>query len=264
MTERRPYTVPAAGMEYNEFVGSLGPYGNGNPVNTELHVRYGFRGGRYYDWTIEVVAREGDVDSFRASGERPVRYVMDSFAVEPGAVVHRVRTGPGPDDFETTVARKLYAGDGAVVDSGYDFFMQQLAEAWDERHETRDPRTVATFGFASRNREPEFRDGTYSWVRSTVVCIDDDSADDVVVERLKHYFPDGGTVAVHSRAAERMKFLRVGAGSRPADGGYASENDHEDEGEDGGTMTATGYTSMGMMVDAIYRGDDWISDVLPS
>ena len=211
MTERRPYTVPAAGMEYNEFVGSLGPYGNGNPVNTELHVRYGFRGGRYYDWTIEVVAREGDVDSFRASGERPVRYVMDSFAVEPGAVVHRVRTGPGPDDFETTVARKLYAGDGAVVDSGYDFFMQQLAEAWDERHETRDPRTVATFGFASRNREPEFRDGTYSWVRSTVVCIDDDSADDVVVERLKHYFPErrnGGGAQPSSRADEILEGRR--------------------------------------------------------
>lgn len=56
MTEMRPYKVPAAGMEYNEFVGSLGPYGNGNPVNTELHVRYGVRAGKYFDWTIELIA----------------------------------------------------------------------------------------------------------------------------------------------------------------------------------------------------------------
>lgn len=121
MTKKKPYEVPTVGMEYNEFAGSLGPYGNGNPVNTELHVRYGVRGGKYYDWTIELIAREGDVDSFRATGERPVRYVMDSFSVEQGAVVHRVRTGPGPDDFETSVVRQLYVGDGDLVDSGYTF-----------------------------------------------------------------------------------------------------------------------------------------------
>ncbi|WP_240498052.1 hypothetical protein [Williamsia sp. 1135] len=257
MTETRPYKVPTTGMEYNEFVGSLGPYGNGNPVNTELHVRYGVRGGKYYDWTIELIAREGDVDSFRATGERPVRYVMDSFSVEDGTVVHRVRTGPGPDDFEVSVARELRAGDGDLVDSGYNFFMKQLADQWDARHETRDPRTVATFGFAQNNRDQDFRDERYPWVRSTVVCIDDDPADDVVVERLKHYFPDGGTVAVHCRSISRMKFLKVDAGSRPDDGEAIN-------GGDDTTMTATGYTSIGMMVDAVYRGDDWIDEAFSS
>ncbi|WP_440711957.1 hypothetical protein [Gordonia sp. FQ] len=258
MSEKKPYKVPSTGMEYNEFAGSLGPYGNGNPINTELHVRYGVRGGRYYDWTIEVVGREGDVDSFRETGERPVRYVMDSFSVEDGAVVHRVRTGGGPDDFETTVARKLYAGDGALVDTGYDFFLKQLADTWEQRHEVRDPRTVATFGFAAQNRNPEFRDGDHSWVRNTIVCIDDDSADDVVVERLKHYFPDGGTVGVHLRSASRMKFLKVGRGVD------AEENSFELDDDEAGSLKATGYASMGMMVDTIYRGDDWIDDTFMS
>ncbi|WP_231894613.1 hypothetical protein [Gordonia sp. 852002-51296_SCH5728562-b] len=253
MTEKNPYKVPTSGVEYNEFAGSLGAYGNGNPVNTELHVRYGVRGGKYYDWTIELVAREGDVDSFRATGERPVRYVMDSFSVEPGAVVHRVRTGPGPDDFETSVVRQLYAGDGDLVDSGYDFFMKQLADQWDARHETRDPRTIATFGYAQHNRKAEFRDVEYPWVRNTVACIDDDPADDVVVERLSHYFPDGGTVAVHCRAAGRMKFLKVAAGTGADGSGESGDGE-------AAPLTATGYTTMGMMVDAIYRGDDWIDD----
>ncbi|MCR8897599.1 hypothetical protein NWF34_11640 [Gordonia sp. GONU] len=257
MNGKKPYAVPVAGIEHNEFVGSLGPYGNGNPVNTELHVRYGVRGGRYYDWTIELIAREGDVDSFRATGEHPVRYVMDSFSVEPGAVVHRVRTGPGPDDFETTVVRRLYAGDGAVVDSGYDFFLKQLADQWDARHETRAPRAVATFGFAQHNRDAEFRDVKYPWVRNTVVCIDDDPADDVVGERVKHYFPDGGTVAVHCRSDSRMKFLKIDAGATPDGSSNSTDGDL-------GPMTATGYTSMGMMVDAIYRGGEWIDDELLS
>lgn len=257
MIEKKPYKVPKTGMEYNEFAGSLGPYGNGNPVNTELHVRYGVRGGKYYDWSIELIAREGDVDSFRATGEHPVRYVMDSFSVEPGAVVHRVRRGPDPDDFETTVVRKLYAGDGDMVDSGYDYFMKQLANQWDERHETRDPRTVATFGFAQNNRNAEFRDGKYAWVRNTVTCIDDDPADDVVIERLKHYFPGGGTVAVHMRNVSRMKFLKVGRGADAEQDTF--ELDDEEE-----SLKATGYTSMGMMVDTAYRGDDWIDDAFLS
>ncbi|MCS3879711.1 hypothetical protein M2359_003340 [Gordonia amarae] len=256
MTEKKPYKVPTAGMEYNEFAGSLGPYGNDNSVNTELHVRYGVRGGKYYDWTIELVAREGDVDSFRATGEPPVRYVMDSFSVEPGAVVNRVRTGPGPDDVETSVVRQLYAGDGDLVDSGYDYFMKQLANQWDARHVTRDPRTVATFGFAQHNRKAEFRDVEYPWVRNTVTCIDDDPADDVVVERLKHYFPDGGTVAVHIRDAGRMKFLKVGRGADVEQDSFVSDGEPGDE----GPLQATGFTSMGMMADAIYRGDDWIDD----
>jgi len=255
MTEKKPYEVPTAGIEYNEFVGSLGPYGNGNPVNTELHVRYGIRGGHYYDWAIKLIARKGDVDSLRTTGERPVRYVMDAFSIEQGAVVHRVRTGPSPEDFETTVVRRLFAGDGPVVDAGYNFFLGQLAKQWDARHETRDPHAVATFGFAQHNRDAEFREVKYPWVRNTVACIDDDPADDVVTERMKHYFPDGGTVAVHCRSDGRMKFLKVGAGAAPDGSSDSTTVDEE-------TMTATGHTSMGMMVDAIYCADDWIDDEL--
>ncbi|MGB3676214.1 MAG: hypothetical protein WA988_17415, partial [Candidatus Nanopelagicales bacterium] len=208
-----PYKVPAVGIEYNEFVGSLGPYGNGNPVNTELHVRYGVRNGRYYDWTIELVARDGDVDTFRATQEHPVRYVMESVGVEASDVVRRVRTGPGVDDVETTVVKRLTAGDGALVDGGYDYNLKQLADQWDQRHETRDPHTIATFGFAQKNRDAEFRDSEYPWVRNTVVCIDTDPSEDTVVERLATYFPDGGTLAVHCRGVSRMKFLKAGARS---------------------------------------------------
>ncbi|UZF54067.1 hypothetical protein LH935_14975 [Gordonia polyisoprenivorans] len=260
MSEMKPYRVPSTGMEYNEFARSLGPYGNGNPINTELHVRYGVRGGRYYDWTIEVVGREGDVDSFRETGERPERWVMESFSVEDGAVVRRMRTGPDPDDFEVDVVRKLYSGDGAMVDEGYDSFMKQLADQWQKRHEVRDPRTVATFGFAQHNRDAGFRDGEYAWVRNTIVCVDDDSADDVVVERLKRYFPDGGTVAVHMRSAGRMKFLKVGRGADAATDSF----ELDDKDDEDGSLKATGYASMGMMVDAIYRGDDWIDDAFLS
>lgn len=170
-------------------------------------------------------------------------------------MVHRVRTGLGTNKFETSLVRRLYAGDGNVVDSGYDYFMKQFADQWDERHETRDPRAVATFGFARHNRDPQFRNGIYSWVRSTMVCIDDDPADDVIVERVKHYFPEGASVAVHCREASRMKFSKVGAGSVP---------DDSVDVVDGALTTATGYTSMGMMVDTIYRGDDWIDDAHPS
>lgn len=251
---RTPYRAPTVGIEYNEFVGSLGPYGNGNLVNTELHVRYGVRNGRYFDWAIELVARDGDVDTFRATGVRPDRSVMESVGVVGGAVVRRVRTRPGPEDFETSVVRQLFAGDGGVVDAGYDFNLKQLADQWDQRHEVRGPHAVATFGFARHNRDIGFRDGTYPWVRNTVVCIDDDPGEDTVVERLKAYFPAGGTVAVHCRDLGRMKFLKVGAGSEGRD-------DAQDDGNND-PLTATGYVSMGMMVDTIYRDEDWIDDTL--
>ena len=254
-----PYKVPEAGIEYNEFVGPLGPYGNGNPVNTELHVRYGVRGGRYYDWTINLVAREGDINSFRATHEHPVRYVMESVGIEGSAVVKRVRTGPGADDFEVTVVKELSAGDGELVDYGYNETMKELSELWDSRHEIRDPHTIATFGFAAANRDPEFRDGSHDWVRDTVVCIDDDQADDVIVERLKHYFFNSGTVAVHCRSASRLRFLKVGGDVEP--GSANIDRDDNDEGsDDREPLTATGFATMGMLVDTIGLDDDWIDD----
>ncbi|MGP3707029.1 MULTISPECIES: hypothetical protein [Mycobacteriales] len=91
-------------------------------------------------------------------------------------------------------------------------------------------------------------------MRNTVTCIDDDPADDVVVERLQHYFPDGGTVAVHIRDAGRMKFLKVGRGADDERDSFVLDGETDDE----GPLQATGYTSMGMMVDAVYCGDDWI------
>ena len=34
--------------------------------------------------------------------------------------------------------------------------------------------------------------------------------------------------------------------------------------DEAGSLKATGYASMGMMVDTIYRGDDWIDDTFMS
>lgn len=248
----KPYKVPVVGIEYNQFVGSLGPYGNENPMNAELHVKYGVRNDCYYDWTIELVTHEGDLDTFRATRERPVRYVMESIGIQGSSVVKRVRTGPAPDDFEASVVRRLRAGDGPLVDTSYDFYLKQLVEQWDQRHEARDPHAIATFGFASKDRDPEFRNGTYSWVRNTVVCIDDDPGEDSLTERMGNYFPDGGTVAVHCRDVGRMKFLEVRGGSRISSSGVGAGDDE--------SFTATGDVSMGMMVDTVYLGDDWIDD----
>lgn len=110
-----------------------------------------------------------------------------------------------------------------------------------------DAHTVATFAFAQLRRDPEFR-VRFPWVRNTVVCVESDSASDVLEGMSKHYFPDGATIACYYPAEHRMMFI-MADGPKPATD-RSTEADFADN--------RFGTLTVGMLVDAIYAGShDW-------
>ncbi|MGW5575202.1 hypothetical protein ACWEVD_28710 [Nocardia thailandica] len=172
------------GLRYNEFVGELGPADDG--FTTELHVRYGERDGLYLDWSITISMRKGSLAEYMASdSHRMERRPTRRFEVA-GTSIREITYHPVLPP-EVRVLRTLEAGDEAVVDQGYDEILTQLSQSWNNRFPDPDPHTVATFGFASNNRHPEFRDSR-PYLTNTVVSIDPDVVEEVWIERGNAYF----------------------------------------------------------------------------
>lgn len=244
-------------MKYNEYVGSLGAFYAGGKPDAELHVRYGERNGCYYDWSIELVLRLGDVTDFRATHERCRRVVLEAMRVEDSAIVHVVRSDNDVEDSKPhmEVLAELSAGDGPYVDQWFDHSMRLLSEQWAQRAGQPSPHAIATFGFASENRKPKFRHGEYDWVRNTLVCLSSDVADDAIAERLATYFSERATVASFDEASRRMRFITV-------DPGKGIETNPQRTCVEDGTMRASGDVTIGMLVDTIYADDDWMDRVL--
>lgn len=114
-----------------------------------------------------------------------------------------------------------------------------------------DAHTIATFAFAQMRRDPEFGP-RFPWVRNTVVCVESDLVDDVLIGQMVHYFPEGGTIACYYPRDQRFMFVSVAAPRRP----------EKDEQLDPATISAhdaNRQLTVGMIVDAIYRnrGGDW-------
>ncbi|MCV7424392.1 hypothetical protein H7K45_27985 [Mycobacterium yunnanensis] len=112
-----------------------------------------------------------------------------------------------------------------------------------------DAHTIATFAFAQMRRDPGFGP-RFPWVRNTVVCVESDLVDDVLVGQFAHYFPEGGTVACYYPQDQRFMFIQVGAPQSP---GTARGAPHPD------TLHAHDKQrklTMGMVIDSIYRDRD--------
>jgi hypothetical protein len=256
-----PY-LPRKGLEYNSFVGELRP--PNVRAFTELHVRYGVHNGRYLDWSITLRARLGDVDEFRDSLKTLERRTLIVVEVANSTIRRSVYDPYNPGKApETTVLLRLHAGDGARVDAEYDRQLRGLSVSWAQKHGAAfgappHRHTVATFGFASKNRDPEFRDGDLSWVRNTLVCLEDDLADAVLTERAAHYFPMSGSTVGVLRASGCMQFIVVDHKGKmsPEQAALAKADDAPDE----STSRATGDATMGLLVDSVYS-KGWVSEV---
>lgn len=73
-----------------------------------------------------------------------------------------------------------------------------------------DPHTIATFAFAQMRRDPDFA-SRFPWVRNTVVCVESDLVDDVLVGQMTHYFREtGGTLVCYFPHDQRFMFVYVG------------------------------------------------------
>lgn len=116
-----------------------------------------------------------------------------------------------------------------------------------------------TFGFASKNRDPDFRHGTYSWVRNTLIALDVDEAEEVIVDRGGTYFRDRPSTAGVLLPDGVMKFIKVEPGTLQSGQAPSSARPDDDGGADA-PIRATGTVTMGMLVDSIYSGN-WTDDV---
>jgi hypothetical protein len=217
---------PAKALEYNEFVGELRP-GNDRAF-TEVHVRYGVRKNLYLDWSITLRARLGDLREYLAleSPQKTLeRRTLEVVEVADSAIVRRTFNPYQPDEPpRTTVLMPLYPGDGAKVDALYDENMRGLTH-------------------------------------NILVCLDNDLSEMVIPERSLYYFPEVSSTVGVLLSDNIMKFLKIERGGTvaPDDRSAATEDDAVD-----GPVTATGGTTMGMLVDSIYAGDwtDQIDDFL--
>ncbi|WP_433734848.1 hypothetical protein ACQP0C_42045 (plasmid) [Nocardia sp. CA-129566] len=243
---------PPLGLEYNEFVGELGPT-NGDTA-AELYVRYGVRNDQYVDWSIELNARQGNLVDYLASGRPLPRRPMARVQVADSEIRH-VTFDPR-DPRRRPVVEKvipLQAGDDGVVDEHYSRYMASLERAWTADH-GEDPHTTATFGFANWNRDPDFRNNRYPWLHNTLVALDSDVAEEIVIERGGAYFNEKDrTAAVWMPAIERMKFFKANQGETP--------NDHEPDEESTQRQPAL-QSTMGMIAAVVNRSEDWLDDFL--
>lgn len=250
---------PPDGLDYNEFVGELRP--SSDRAFTELHVRYGVRNALYVDWSITLRARLGGVEEFKESKEQLERRTLEVVDVSDSAIRRHVFDPYSPGSApQTTVLTVLKPGDDHKVDAAYDEQMRGLSIGWAQKHgglgAPADPHTSTTFAFASKNRDPEFRNGTYSWVRNTLISLSTDPSEAVVVERSGWYFPESPSTAGVLMPDGVMKFIHITPGGKV--------DKAADPPSDDGPMKATGDVTMGMLVDSIYAGDwtDGISGFL--
>ncbi|MGW0359210.1 hypothetical protein ACWDXV_33900 [Nocardia nova] len=247
-SSNRAYRVPL-GLDYNEFVGALGPSNGG--VYPELHVRYGVRDNLYLDWAITLQMRLGGIEQMGPGKPALWRRRWQRLVVERSAIRRYkfdLRDARRPAEVE--VLQELHVGDEQVVHQAYTDQLTRLAQSWVANHGD-DPHTGATFGYALRNLDPEFRNSeSFSWVRDTVIALHSDQADDAFSDRTATYFPNRPTTAGVLLPDGIMKFIRSAgpAGAAPAD--WAAESG---EGEEG-NFQARGALTMGMLVSTIYGG----------
>lgn len=243
----RPYRVPL-GVEFNAFVGELGPATES--YATELHVKYAVRDNQYVDWSIELNMRLGTLVDYLAGDYNLARRTMAKAWVGNSEIRH-VSYGPGR---QQTVERviQLRAGDETVVNENYARFLGSLERQWVADHGP-DRHTTATFGYAKWNLDPQFRNHDYPWLYNTLVAVDEDVVEEIVIERGGYYFGDARrTAAVWMPAIERMKFIEANPGEMA---------EHREEGDSQDRQAALQMT-MGMVAAVVNRSDSWADDFL--
>ncbi|MGY4647662.1 hypothetical protein [Mycobacterium sp. URHB0021] len=259
--ERREHRVagryhPPRALEYNEFVGEFRP--PNDRAFTELHVRYGVRDDRYLDWSITLNERLGDIEELRAGTAPLQRRTLEVVDVSDSAIRRHV-FDPNRRSQPPHVTRlvELRAGDHHRVNYEYQNQMNGVCMSFQQKHpeivEVEDRHNTATAGFMAKDRDVQFREGDFGWVRNTVTSIDTDLAEMVFVDRAYYYFPTSPSTAAVLLPDGEMKFIIAGPGTKP------TLDEAEDDPEDG-PMKARGDVTMGMLVQSIYAGD-WTNDV---
>jgi hypothetical protein len=252
------YRVPD-GIVYDEFVGELRP-ASGRAF-TELHVRYRVWNGLYVDWSLTLQARFGGLEEFRDSPGAPLeRRKIEVVDVSASAIRRHTYNPDEPEEPpQTAVIVPLHAGDHARVDHEYMVQLNELARSWSQKHgvASGDRRNTAVWRFVEENRRPAIRTGDVSWVRNTLICVEDDPADAVLSERAGYYFPNVKNAQGVLRSTGRMQFITAAPGGRltAEEAQVARDNASHD-----GVAAATGDVTMGMLVDSIYSGD-WTGEV---
>lgn len=105
-----------------------------------------------------------------------------------------------------------------------------------------DSHTLATFAFASLQRDPSFR-ARFPKLRNVFVCVESDAMEDVQREATEH-FPEGGEIACYFPDQQRIMFVRH-AGRGKFTG--ASE-----------VLQSSPGQTIGMVVDMLTKSPDWI------
>ncbi|WP_433527747.1 hypothetical protein ACQPZ2_44210 (plasmid) [Nocardia pseudovaccinii] len=245
---------PPLGLEYREFVGELGP-ANGDIV-TELHVRYGVRDDKYLDWSIAVNLRKGTLTDYLGSGSYLERRRLSRVDVSESAIRRykfdpkNPRTPPKVD-----VEVQLQAGDEDVVDHQYNVNMAAASRTWRARHPAaeNDPHAYAVFGFAGLDRDPTFRQNR-SWLRNTLVAVDSDIAEEVMVDRLAVYFPQHRNPTAAVLMPEQDIFKYMTASERPSPEQSADPRESME--------VAALQITMGMAVEIANTDEDWTDRLL--
>ncbi|WP_435592992.1 hypothetical protein [Nocardia sp. bgisy118] len=243
---------PPLGLTYNEFVGELGP-ATGEFID-ELHVRYGERDGLYLDWAITVVMRRGGLGEYMASGAASLeRRRIRRYDVSEAGIRRHTYDPIGTPTVD--VLRTLSAGDEEIVDQAYDEILTEISHVWNARYPDPDPHTTATFGFASANRRPEFRN-RWPELMNTLVAVDPDVAEEVWVERGNAYFGNRKrSAAVLMPSRQEFKFIFT-------DTPINQQAEHQNDSTDRVGVHALQAT-MGMLADLVNRSPEW-TDEQPS
>lgn len=247
--------TPPRNLEYNEYVGELGPAVDG--IHTEMHVRYGVLDNKYLDWSITKSARSGGLAEFSESRAPLKRHVFERVEVSNSAIRRHIYN---PDDpkhpAKSWILVELDSTSADTVDKGFMDAMHNIAYTWAQKHQFaihgEDPHAAATFAFAQKDRDPEFRNGAYPWVRNTLLALDNDSAQLILADRGGHYFPGGFTFGV----LQPTGMMQFGSSKRREGGGSSTDEDE--------TTKIIGDQTMGMIAAAVNTGEDWIERLLDS
>lgn len=252
----RKYRVPL-GLDYNEFVGALGP--SDDDVYPELHVRYGVRNDLYLDWSITLQMRLGGIERLEAGEPSLRRRRWQRVEVDGSVIRHYSYDLHNPTRPATVkVVQELSAGDEHVVDAQYDVQMKGLSQSWAANYGT-DPHTEVTFRYASKNRDPEFRNSKdFSWVRNTVIALHSDLANEVYADRAATYFAGRPSTAGVLLPDGVMKFIRTDG---PGTVDERTEPAAETVDRSDGPLQARGSVTMGMLISTIYSGGNLVKDV---
>lgn len=214
---------------------------------TELHVNYGMRDGLYIDWSVSLNKRLGSIDDFRVSKKTLPRRKLQRIDVSQSAIRHHVYDPNYPHRSpEVRTLERLRAGQETFVDESYVEALKLLHAMWRRthgQHAMDDAHTKTTFAFAAKDREPSFRDGDFSFVRNTLIALESDESEEILVERGGQYFPKGHTTLGAFFQDGRMRFINAGESRDTAEGAEQRDPD---------ALAVTGRTSIGMLIDTYW------------